>query len=71
MSVNARVQKHRAKLREEQCRRFEVWIGLGVIDNVREFAKRKKVSTWEVVQDALLKHIENHQSLVACNSQAK
>ena len=31
-----RVQKHRAKLREEGCSRLEVWIGLGPIEALRE-----------------------------------
>jgi len=53
MTVKARVQKHRAKLKTKQCGRLEVCIGLDVIEGVRELAKRKKISTWEVVEDAL------------------
>jgi hypothetical protein len=60
MTAKDRVQKHRAKLRTEQCRRLEVCIGLDVIEGVRELAKRKKVSTWEVVEDALKAHVTRH-----------
>jgi hypothetical protein len=53
-----RVQKHRAKLREEGCGRLEVWIGLGTIDDLREIAKRKKRPLWGVVQEALIAYVE-------------
>jgi hypothetical protein len=53
MSTKDRVQKHRAKLMAEQCGRLEVFIGLDVNEAVRALAKRKKISTLEVVEDAL------------------
>jgi len=53
MSTKDCVQKHRAKLMAEQCGRLEVFIGLDVIESMRELAKRKNVATWEVVEDAL------------------
>jgi hypothetical protein len=53
VTAKDRVKKFRAKLKAEQCGRFEVCIGLDVIEGVRELAKRKNVSTWEVVEDAL------------------
>ncbi len=53
MSINLRVQKHRAKLKSQYCGRLEVWIGITVIENVRKVAKRKKVRMWVAVQDAL------------------
>jgi hypothetical protein len=64
MTTKARVQKHRAKLIANQCRRLEVCIGLDVIDGVRELAKRKKVPTWEVVEDALKAHVSRHAALL-------
>jgi hypothetical protein len=64
MTTKARVQKHRAKLIEKQCGRLEVWIGLEVIEGVRALAKRKKVPTWEVVEDALKAHVSRHAALV-------
>jgi hypothetical protein len=64
MTTKARVQKHRAKLRTEQCGRLEVFIGLDVIEGVRELAKRKNVSTWEVVEEALKAHVSRHAALL-------
>ena len=64
MTTKARVQKYRAKLRAEQCGRLEVFIGLDVIESVRELAKRKNVSTWEVVEDALKAHVTRHADIV-------
>lgn len=51
--TTARVQRHRAKLRAKHCRRLEVWIGRSVIEQVRAVAARKRLSVWEVVQEAL------------------
>jgi hypothetical protein len=60
MTTNARVHKHREKLRGEQCRRLEVWIGGGVIDNIRHLAKVTNRSTWDVVQEALKAYVARH-----------
>jgi hypothetical protein len=60
VSANARVKKHRAKLRAELCGRLEVWLGLGLIDQVRQLAKRRQMSTWEVVEEALTAHVTGH-----------
>ena len=60
MPNKARVQKHRLKLRGKYCRRLEVWIGVTVIENVREVAKRRKVPMWVAVQDALEVYVTGH-----------
>jgi hypothetical protein len=60
MTTNARVHKHREKLRGEQCRRLEVWIGEGVIDNIRHLATVTNRSTWDVVQEALKAYVARH-----------
>lgn len=65
MTPNARVHKHREKLRGEQCRRLEVWIGGGVIDNIRHLAKVTNRSTWDVVQDALKVHLVEYRQVLA------
>jgi hypothetical protein len=65
MTAKARVQKHRAMLKTEQCGRLEVFIGLDVIEGVRALAKRKNVSTWEVVEEALKAHVTRHAALEA------
>lgn len=54
---DARVQKHRARLLGQPCRRLEVSIGIIVIENVREIAKRKRVPMWVTVQDALVAYV--------------
>ncbi|HKQ34476.1 MAG TPA: hypothetical protein VJT11_04135 [Nitrospiraceae bacterium] len=53
MTITARVRKHREKLRRAQCRRFEVWIGEGVIEDIRHLAKVTHRATWDVVEEAL------------------
>lgn len=60
MTPNARVQKHREKLRGEQCRRLEVWIGGGVIDEIRQLAKVQNRSTWDVVQESSQAYVAGH-----------
>ncbi len=63
--TNVRVRKHRAKLRDQYCGRLEVWIGLTVIENVREVATRKNVQMWVAVQEALEAYVVS--SHVACD----
>ena len=58
--TKARVRKHRAKLRGKYCQRLEVWIGLTVIENVREVAKRKNVPMWSAVEEALESYVTGH-----------
>lgn len=60
MTINVRVQKHREKLRRAQCRRLEVWIAGGMIDDVRQLAKAQKRSTWDVVEEALQAYVTGH-----------
>ena len=52
-STKARVKRHRAKLQAEYCGRLEIWIGITVIENMREVANRKKMPMWAAVQEAL------------------
>jgi hypothetical protein len=60
MTINVRVQKHREKLRREQCRRLEVWIGETVIQDIRHLAKVTHRATWDVVQEALEAYVTGH-----------
>ena len=57
---NVRVKRHRARLRGKYCRRLEVWIGIVVIENVREVAKRKNVPMWMAVEEALEAYVTGH-----------
>ena len=65
MTPNARVHKHREKLRGEQCRRLEVWISVALIDQLREMARFKGVPVWSAVQDALKGHLVEYRQLLA------
>ena len=58
--TKVRVEKHRARLRSKYCRRLEVWIGIVVIENVREVAKRKNVPMWMAVEEALEAYVTGH-----------
>jgi hypothetical protein len=57
MSATERIRKHRAKLRDEQCSRLEVWIGTWIVEGIRQLAKRKGRETWSEVQDVLERHL--------------
>ncbi len=59
-SNKTRVQKHRAKLQRQGCRRLEVWIGRTVIENLRAVATRKNVPMWSAVQEALEAYVTGH-----------
>jgi len=65
MTPNARVHKHREKLRGEQCRRLEVSISVALIDQLREMARFKGVPVWSAVQDALKVHLMEYRQLLA------
>jgi hypothetical protein len=67
MTAIERVRKHRDKLREEHCRRLEVWIGGSIIDGIRQLADTKGQSTWEVVQDALKAYMTGHATTAVGN----
>ncbi len=67
-STKTRVKRHRAKLRGKYCQRLEVWIGLTVIENVREVAKLKKVPMWMAVQEALETYVSGH---AACDDRSE
>jgi len=60
MTGTERVRKHRAKLRTEQCGRLEVWIGMWIVEGIRELARRKGRETWLEVQDVLEQHLLAH-----------
>lgn len=60
MTASARVRKHRAKLREEQCSRLEVWIGTWIVEGIRQLAKKKGRETCLEVQDVLEQHLLAH-----------
>ena len=57
MTPTDRIRKHRAKLREEQCSRLEVWIGTWIVQGIRQLAKTKGRETWAEVQDVLEQHL--------------
>jgi hypothetical protein len=60
MTATDRVRKHRAKLREEHCRRLDVWIASWIVERIRQLAKRKGRETWSEVQDVLEQHLVAH-----------
>lgn len=65
MSVNARVQKHREKLREQRRCRVEVCIGFGLLDKVRQIATFQHEPMSSAVQDALEAYVEEYHTLLA------
>jgi hypothetical protein len=65
MSVNARVQKHREKLRAQHRCRVEVCIGSGLLEKVRQIATFQNEPMWSAVQDALEAYVEEYHTLIA------
>ena len=47
------VQAHRARLQEAGCRRLEVTIGGGMIDQLRDAAKARNMPVWRAVELAV------------------
>jgi hypothetical protein len=64
MTTKARVQKHRAKLRSEQCGRLEAWVSNDLLEALRTIAKQQNRYLWAVVREALLAHVTRHAALV-------
>jgi len=52
VSAKDRVQKHRDKLREQHCRRLEVWIESGVVEDLRTIARYRGVPLRQMVREA-------------------
>jgi hypothetical protein len=50
---NASVQKHRAKMVEEECARMEVTLHRNLIKQARALALQKRCPLWLVVEEAL------------------
>ena len=53
------VQKHRAKLKAEDCARLEVTLGAGLILQTREQARSTRRHLWQVVEDALIAYLKS------------
>jgi hypothetical protein len=52
-SSNARVERFRDSLREQDCGRLDVWIGGGWVRGLVFLAQHQKRPLWAVVQDAV------------------
>ena len=64
MTAEARVQKHRAKLRVEQCGRLEAWVANDLIEALRSIARQQNRYLLAVVRDALKAHVSRHAALL-------
>ena len=53
MNNMTNVQAHRARLQEAGCRRLEVSIGGGMIDQLRDAAKARNMPVWRAVELAV------------------
>jgi hypothetical protein len=58
--VKDRVRDHRNKLKQQDCRRLEVWQAGALIEKVRQIAQRKKESMASAVQEALEAYVAAH-----------
>lgn len=65
MDVKDRVREHRKKLKQQDCRRLEVWLGIPLIEKVREIASCNHESMSSAVQNALEAHVTAHAALRA------
>ena len=64
MTTKARVKKHRAKLKTEQCGRLEAWVANDLIEALRTIAAQQNRYLWAVVREALRAHVTRHAALV-------
>jgi hypothetical protein len=52
------VQKHRAKLAAEKCKRMEVTLQRDLIEQAHELARQKRRPLWELVEVALIAYLK-------------
>ena len=64
MTAKARVQRHRAKLKTEQCGRLEAWVSNDLIEALRTIARQQNRYLWAVVREALKTHVARHAALL-------
>ena len=64
MTAKARVQKHRAKLKADQCGRLEAWVSTDLIEALRTIARQQNRYLWAVVKDPLKAPVTRHAALV-------
>jgi hypothetical protein len=64
MTANARVRKHRAKLKTEHCGRLEAWVSNDLIEALRTIARQQNRYLWAVIREALKAHVTRHAALV-------
>jgi len=60
MTPTERVLKSRAKMHGDGLIRFEVCLGAGLVDRIRQLAKSNGRETWEEVEEALTAHVDQH-----------
>ncbi len=65
MTPTERVLKSRTKMHGEGLIRFEVCLGAGLVDRIRQLAKSNSRETWEEVEEALTAHLDKHPSTSA------
>ena len=53
MSARTRAQRYRAKLHEQHCRRVEVWVEGGLVDDLRRLADYRRLPLRLIVREAL------------------
>jgi hypothetical protein len=56
-SANARVERFRNGLREQDCARLDVWIGGGWIRGMHLIADHQKRPLWKCIQDAIRNYV--------------
>ena len=64
MSVNARVQKHREKLRAVRRRRLDIHLPTDLIEAADTFAKRHERYVRDVVYSALREYLTRHGAIL-------
>jgi hypothetical protein len=62
MMVKDRVREYRNKLKQQDCRRLDVWQRIVLIEKVRQIAQGKEESMASAVQDALEAYVAAHAS---------
>lgn len=64
MTAKDRVQKHRAKLKANQCGRLEAWVSIVLIEALRTIAQQQNRYLWAIVKDALMAHATRYAAFV-------
>jgi len=65
MTARERVQKHRARLQEKNCCRFELWVGRTVLHDLKLIAHHRGLSLRQILHEALEQSVTRYEGVLS------